>query len=209
LKWCAECVLPDTRPNLRIEADGRCNACHANATKRETDWTQRERAFQAVVQHAKQNARGYDCVIPVSGGKDSTWQTIKCLEYGLRPLAVTWRPPGRTEIGRKLDVKDRDLIVLERNLLQVLERQDDQGSVQSGLISGYRNDAELIFEYVERVSEFLLELLGRAGAKNCDAALAAAGEPPLDDRHAAPEEAILRPADDKTLTLMVDRGEGD
>jgi N-acetyl sugar amidotransferase len=101
LNWCAECVLPDTRPNLRIEADGRCNACHANATKRDIDWTQRERAFQAVVQHAKQNAEGYDCVIPVSGGKDSTWQTIKCLEYGLRPLAVTWRPPGRTEIGRQ------------------------------------------------------------------------------------------------------------
>jgi N-acetyl sugar amidotransferase len=44
---------------------------------------------------------GYDCIIPVSGGKDSTWQVVKCLEYGLRPLAVTWKPPGRTALGTR------------------------------------------------------------------------------------------------------------
>jgi N-acetyl sugar amidotransferase len=40
-------------------------------------------------------------VIPVSGGKDSTWQVVTCLEHGLRPLAVTWRTPGRTRIGQQ------------------------------------------------------------------------------------------------------------
>jgi N-acetyl sugar amidotransferase len=105
LKWCAECVLPDTRPNLRIEPDGRCNACHSHASKAAIDRTLRERAFRDVVQNAKRKAAeigsGYDCLIPVSGGKDSTWQTVKCIEHGLRPLAVTWRPPGRTEIGHR------------------------------------------------------------------------------------------------------------
>lgn len=101
MKWCASCVLPDTRPNLRIEADGRCNACHAHERKVDIDWSARERAFRDVVRNAKRRSRGYDCVIPVSGGKDSTWQTVKCLEYGLRPLAVTWRPPGRTALGQK------------------------------------------------------------------------------------------------------------
>jgi N-acetyl sugar amidotransferase len=37
----------------------------------------------------------------VSGGKDSTWQTVTCLEAGLHPLAVTWRTPARTEIGQR------------------------------------------------------------------------------------------------------------
>jgi len=101
MKWCSSCILPDTRPNLRIEADGRCNACHAHATKRGIDWPAREAAFRGVVETAKARATGYDCLIPVSGGKDSTWQTIKCLEYGLKPLAVTWKTPGRTEIGRR------------------------------------------------------------------------------------------------------------
>jgi len=45
--------------------------------------------------------RDYDCVIPVSGGKDSTWQVAMCLEQGLNPLAVTWRSPGRTAIGQR------------------------------------------------------------------------------------------------------------
>jgi N-acetyl sugar amidotransferase len=40
-------------------------------------------------------------VIPVSGGKDSTWQVVKCLEHGLTPLAVTWKTPARTELGAR------------------------------------------------------------------------------------------------------------
>ena len=42
---------------------------------------------------------GWDCVVPASGGKDSTWQVLTCLEYGLKPLAVTWRSPGRNPPG--------------------------------------------------------------------------------------------------------------
>lgn len=101
MKWCCACVLPDSRPNLRIEADGRCNACHVHGAKPRIDWDAREKAFRAVVDNARRGSSGYDCLIPVSGGKDSTWQTIKCLEYGLKPLAVTWRPPGRTGIGQR------------------------------------------------------------------------------------------------------------
>jgi N-acetyl sugar amidotransferase len=64
-------------------------------------WDQRRRAFENVAAHARSKSSGYDCVIPVSGGKDSTWQTVKCLEFGLRPLCVTWRPPGRTALGER------------------------------------------------------------------------------------------------------------
>lgn len=103
MRWCRTCVLPDTRPNLVIGDDGICNACKSHGTKKAIDWTGRRRALEAVVASAKARARqnGYDCVIPVSGGKDSTWQTVQCLELGLKPLAVTWKTPGRTEIGRR------------------------------------------------------------------------------------------------------------
>lgn len=60
--------------------------------------------FKRVVHSAQSRSKGYDCLIPVSGGKDSTWQVIKCLEYGLNILAVTWKTPARTGIGaRNLD----------------------------------------------------------------------------------------------------------
>ena len=101
MKWCSKCTLPDTRPNPTIGEDGVCNACKSHGTKQEVDWASREKDFCKVVARAKEASRGYDCLIPVSGGKDSTWQVIKCLEYGLSPLTVTWKSPARTGIGRR------------------------------------------------------------------------------------------------------------
>ncbi len=101
MKWCKECVLPDTRPNLRIESNGVCNACNQHKSKKSINWEQRRESLEKVVANAKQKSTTYDCLIPVSGGKDSTWQIVKCLEMGLKILAVTWKPPGRTLIGQQ------------------------------------------------------------------------------------------------------------
>lgn len=100
MRYCCECVLPDTRPNLVISDDGVCNACKAHRTKPGIDWASRQALFRKLVQDAKEKREGYDCLIPVSGGKDSTWQTVKCLEFGLNPLTFTYAPPLRTELGR-------------------------------------------------------------------------------------------------------------
>lgn len=102
MKFCTNCILPDSRPGLVIDESGVCNACK-NSEKKEDyiQWKEREDAFQKVIEHAKSKSSGYDCLIPVSGGKDSTWQVLKCLEYGLSPLCYTWRPPGRTKLGQK------------------------------------------------------------------------------------------------------------
>jgi N-acetyl sugar amidotransferase len=102
VKYCARCILPDTRPGLEIGAGGVCSACRAHERRSvEIDWDARRLAFERLAVEAKAKTRGYDCVIPVSGGKDSTWQVVKCLEYGLTPLAVTWKTPGRTAIGER------------------------------------------------------------------------------------------------------------
>lgn len=99
MRYCSHCVLPDTRPFLKIESDGICNACHAHRQRPHIDWKSRERAFKSLVRWAKARKAPYDCVIPVSGGKDSTWQVVQCLKYGLHPLAVTWKTPGRSKLG--------------------------------------------------------------------------------------------------------------
>ena len=102
MKYCSKCVLPDTRPGLIIGSDGVCNACNNAVSKIDAiDWGERARMFRDVVLHAQNRSSGYDCIIPVSGGKDSTWQVVKCLDYGLKPLAVTWKTPARTEPGRR------------------------------------------------------------------------------------------------------------
>lgn len=101
LRFCKSCVLPDTRPNLEFDADGVCQACRMHARRASVDWSARELAFRKLAEDVKRHTSSYDCVIPVSGGKDSTWQVVKCLEYGLKPLAVTWKPPVRTVIGQR------------------------------------------------------------------------------------------------------------
>ena len=99
MKYCTRCVMPDSRPTTRLDAAGVCNACLTHAQKNTIDWPGRERAFRDVVRRARERSSNYDCVIPVSGGKDGTWQVVRCLEYGLTPLAVTWKAPSRTAIG--------------------------------------------------------------------------------------------------------------
>src|SRR5579859_1709363 len=99
MRWCSRCVLPDTRPNLVLDEQGVCNACRSHERKPEIDWAARESAFRELVDRLRRPEHGYDAVIPVSGGKDSTWQVVVCLEHGLNPLAVTWKTPARTEIG--------------------------------------------------------------------------------------------------------------
>ena len=65
------------------------------------DWQARARAFVEIVEDAKARSGGYDCIVPVSGGKDSWYQVIKARDYGLNVLAVTWKTPARTEIGQR------------------------------------------------------------------------------------------------------------
>ncbi len=101
MTYCRLCVTPSTRPNVIIGPDGVCSACRTAASRVRIDWDKRREALGEVVRRAKDRSEGYDCLIPVSGGKDSTWQVVQCLELGLKPLAVSWKPPSRTEIGLK------------------------------------------------------------------------------------------------------------
>ena len=101
MNYCKRCVLPDTRPGLLFDNLGVCSACKCHESRNLIDWKKREKAFDEVVANAKTKNAGYDCLIPVSGGKDSTWQVVKCLEKGLNPLCVTWRTPARTLVGQK------------------------------------------------------------------------------------------------------------
>lgn len=99
MQYCRNCILPSTRPNLHLDSEGVCDGCRSHELKSQIEWGLREKAFRSVAENAKSRNKGYDCLIPVSGGKDSTWQVVKCLEYGLNPLAVTWKTPARTSIG--------------------------------------------------------------------------------------------------------------
>lgn len=101
MKYCIKCVLPDTRPMAFIDSDGICSACKNHEVKNKINWKKKKIDFKKLVNLAKKRSSYYDCLIPVSGGKDSTWQVITCLKYNLSPLTFTYKPVLRTKVGKE------------------------------------------------------------------------------------------------------------
>lgn len=98
--------MPSTKPYIRFNHGGICDACEAHKKKRDIiggiDWSARKKEFEDFVQRAKsKNAPLYDALVPVSGGKDSITQVHRLLDYDLRILAVNVDYGIKTEIGRK------------------------------------------------------------------------------------------------------------
>jgi len=103
MKYCKECLYPDTKPQLNFNFDGVCSACTNNKTKEEIDWDKKKEEFLKILEkYRSKDGSNYDCIIPVSGGKDSTYQTyVMKEEFGLNPLVVNFHPLDQTEIGKK------------------------------------------------------------------------------------------------------------
>jgi len=100
LTYCTRCVLPNSKPDLHFDAEGVCAACQAYENRTTVDWDARRDEFMAIVDEYRDTTnRSWDCIVPVSGGKDSTFQVLKMLELGLRPLAVTATTCDLSEVG--------------------------------------------------------------------------------------------------------------
>lgn len=84
---CKECLMPDTRPGSRF-IDGVCGACRNYKTRRDVDWAERDRELDEVLGKFRGN-KPYDCIIPVSGGKDSHRLVAELVGRGMSPLLVT------------------------------------------------------------------------------------------------------------------------
>jgi N-acetyl sugar amidotransferase len=93
MRYCKRCVNPDTRPNIIFDEEGICLPCrHAEATANESiNWEAREREIEEIARWGKVHAHhGYDCIVTVSGGKDSTRQALHARDnLGLKPLLVS------------------------------------------------------------------------------------------------------------------------
>ena len=101
LRYCTICLLPSTKPDLRFDDLGICSACNAYSNRVEVDWEARKEEFDLIISKFRSKSDSkWDCIIPVSGGKDSTAQVLKILEVGLNPLCVTATTCDLSPIGR-------------------------------------------------------------------------------------------------------------
>ena len=94
--------MPSTKPDLDFDEKGVCSACNNFQNRTEIDWKQREHAMISILdQYRSKDNSNYDCIVPVSGGKDSHFQVIKLLQLGFNPLCVTATTDSLSEIGRR------------------------------------------------------------------------------------------------------------
>ncbi len=100
LKYCKNCVFPETKPDLYFNEDGTCSACLAAENKNiDINWDDRKAEFEKIINNYKKEGIGYDCLIPVSGGKDSTYQAyLMKVVYKMNPLCVCFETTYATDL---------------------------------------------------------------------------------------------------------------
>lgn len=105
MKYCKRCLQPDTRPNSKFAPDGICSACDYFERLEFVDWQERYDILQGLLEKYRKKRTGksrFDCIIGVSGGKDSSRQALWVRDkLGLKPLLVclSYPPEQVTERG--------------------------------------------------------------------------------------------------------------
>lgn len=104
LRYCVRCCMPETAEGIEFDERGVCNGCNSSEEKMHIDWEQREHDLRSKLEHyrEKYKDRAYDCILPISGGKDSFFQAYVLTQvYKMRPLAVTFSHNWYTEVGKR------------------------------------------------------------------------------------------------------------
>lgn len=124
MRRCERCILPESLPSVVLDENGVCSHCREYDTLF-GDWevtkAQRKRAFEDLLMQAWRLNRPYDCLIPLSGGKDSTFALHTCSKvYGLRCLCVTFdngflTEQARTNIRNAVDATGADHLLYSVN----------------------------------------------------------------------------------------------
>lgn len=102
LRYCKRCCLPETVEGIAFDEMGVCQACQSSEHKMHINWQEREVILRETLENFKsKSGDNYDCIVPISGGKDSAFQLHVIIKvYGLKPLAVTHSHGWYSETGK-------------------------------------------------------------------------------------------------------------
>jgi N-acetyl sugar amidotransferase len=102
IRYCVRCVMPETKPDLHIDEEGVCNACLSYENRMEVNWDARKTELSEILDcYRSGDGSSYDCIVPVSGGKDSTFQVLSMRRLGMNQLCVTATTDHLSDIGRR------------------------------------------------------------------------------------------------------------
>jgi N-acetyl sugar amidotransferase len=138
LRRCTRCALPETHESITFDQDGVCNVCWQVEFKRDSiDWAERHVQLEELIEQYR-GKYDYDCIVPFSGGKDSTftlWYLIR--KFKLKPLVVSfdhgfYRPNHLRNVERTLKTLGAEYLrfrpnwhVVRKLMLEALVRKGD------------------------------------------------------------------------------------
>jgi N-acetyl sugar amidotransferase len=135
-RYCKRCLFPETKPDLYFNEEGVCSACIAAESKDNgINWEQREKDFHSIIDKFRLGKEevGYDCLIPVSGGKDSTYQAyFMKIVCGMNPLCVCFETTRETELGR------RNLENISKMGIDVIHFKKNYNAYRSMVVEGFK-----------------------------------------------------------------------
>ena len=101
IRYCIRCCMPETQEGVQFDELGICQACQSSEQKIHINWVEREQELRRLLEKAKsESGTNYDCIVPISGGKDSVYQLHVLVNvYGMKPLAVTFSHNWYSETG--------------------------------------------------------------------------------------------------------------
>ncbi len=132
--FCKICVYPSSKPHIEFNDEGICSGCIAYKKRPKIDWKEREIKFKEILEsNKKKNTNYYNCIVPSSGGKDSHFQIIKMLEYGMNPLVVNVIPDKLSDLGRYNieNVKKLGVDTIEISLNPVIRRKINKFALET------------------------------------------------------------------------------
>ena len=122
MEYCKKCLMPNTRPGLKFDENNICYACIHYEKQKKTDWTKRWHELELLCdKHRGCNGNYYDCIIAVSGGKDSHFQVYYMKEVlKMNPLLVSvgnldWTETGRKNLNNISETFGCDILMLQPN----------------------------------------------------------------------------------------------
>ena len=101
IRYCIRCCAPSTMEGVIFDSAGFCLGCVSSEKKMHIDWSERFKELKKIVEiYKKKSGNNYDCILPISGGKDSFFQAhILTKVLNVKPLAVTFNHNWYSETG--------------------------------------------------------------------------------------------------------------
>ena len=156
MRYCKKCVYPaSSAVPLAFDENGICSGCRTSGQKMDIDWDRRRKKFEQLINRYKsKDGSNYDCIIPVSGGKDSYYQIHIIKDLGLNPLLVTYHGNNYTPAGMKNLLNMREVFGCDHIFftpsIRVLKSMNRLGQIIMGDMNWHAHAG--IFTYPIRIA---------------------------------------------------------